>query len=88
MAQSRLEAPASAPGALWLAHPTVRRYGKQLEDLAGRYAAQLNDAGNGQAVLLAQALGHLEYEAEIGERAVESAARWMLPQFVAAAKAP
>ncbi len=64
--------------ALWLAQQTLRRYGQQLEDVAGHYAIRLAEAEGDTSTLLARAIDHLTYIKEISDMAVMSAKRFML----------
>lgn len=71
-------ATATGKEAYWLAHQTVRRHMRRLEDLAGQYAVQLDQAGADKPALLARAFDHLTYARDICELAVMSAKRFML----------
>ncbi|MFH0938438.1 MAG: DUF4910 domain-containing protein [Planctomycetota bacterium] len=70
-------ATATAREAMWLAHQTAGRYGKQLEEMATKYALKLEENKTDRPIMLAQALDHLAYICEIGEKAVMSARRLM-----------
>ncbi len=73
-------ATATKTEATWLAHQTVRRYGKQIEDVASEYAIKLDDPETARAALLAQAFDHLAYLETISHKAVLSAERFMLAE--------
>ncbi|MCK6472062.1 MAG: M28 family peptidase [Planctomycetes bacterium] len=70
-------ASATKEEAMWLAHQTVKRYGRRIEDAGGEWSARLESAEDKPA-LLALAYDELEYLKEIAFKAVMSAKRFML----------
>jgi len=70
-------ATATAREAIWLAHQTCGRYGKQLEATAAGYALELEATKTRKPAVLARALDHLAYVRDIGEKAILSAQRLM-----------
>jgi aminopeptidase-like protein len=71
-------ATAAGKEAMWLAQQTVRRYGRRIEDLGGRYALELEAEGANRPFVLARAADHLTYVRQVCEIAVMSAKRFML----------
>ncbi|GMV81869.1 MAG: hypothetical protein AMXMBFR7_30530 [Planctomycetota bacterium] len=76
----------TSPEAQYLARETVRRYGRKIEDCAGRYAVELLALGAEaeRAALLAHAFDHLLYLRDVADAAVLSAKRFMLREERAA----